>query len=71
MRRHVRLSLRQRLAYAYLQDMRYAIGESEFLLGSADASCFSRAFRRWSGKSPRRFRSELTVVRAQIATSDM
>ena len=51
------LQVRQQLAGSYLADPRYAIGEIAFLLGYADASCFSRAFRRWHGQSPRAFRS--------------
>ncbi len=53
------LQLRQQLAEAYLADPRYAIGEIAFLLGYADASCFSRAFRRWQDVSPRAHRQRL------------
>lgn len=51
------LQVRQELARSYLSDSRYAIGEIAFLLGYADASCFSRAFKRWEGVAPRRFRA--------------
>ena len=53
----VLLSTREDLARGYLQDPRYSIGEIAYLLGYADASCFTRAFRRWTGTSPSRFRA--------------
>lgn len=53
----VLLRTREDLARGYLQDPRYSIGEIAYLLGYADASCFTRAFRRWTGSSPSRFRA--------------
>lgn len=49
------------LARAYLSDPRYAISEIAYLLGYADASCFTRAFRRWTGKSPSGYRGSAAV----------
>ncbi len=46
---------RQNLACRYLQQARYSIKEIAFLLGFSDAATFTRAFRRWTGESPRRF----------------
>lgn len=43
------------LARSYLRG-RYSISEIAYLLGYADASCFSRAFRRWTGQTPSQFR---------------
>ena len=46
---------RKELALAYLRDGHTSITEVTFLLGFADTSSFSRAFRRWTGESPRDF----------------
>jgi AraC-like DNA-binding protein len=46
---------RQSLASSYLQQGRYSIKEIAFLLGFSDAATFTRAFRRWTGQTPRRF----------------
>ena len=38
---------------------RLSITEISFLLGFSDTSSFTRAFRRWFGKSPRDYRRDL------------
>jgi AraC-like DNA-binding protein len=48
--------VRRELARAYLRDDRLAIFEVAFLLGFSEPSAFNRAFRRWTGKSPREHR---------------
>lgn len=48
---------RLELARSYLRG-NYSISEIAYLLGYADASCFSRAFRRWTGHSPSQFRKQ-------------
>jgi AraC-like DNA-binding protein len=48
--------LRQDMAQPLLRDGRLAVSEVAFLLGYEDPSSFQRAFRRWSGISPRAFR---------------
>lgn len=48
--------LRQDMAQPLLRDGRLAVSEVAFLLGYEDPSSFQRAFRRWSGVSPRAFR---------------
>jgi AraC-like DNA-binding protein len=53
--------VRQSLALAYMEQARVSITEMSFLLGFADTSSFTRAFRRWTGKSPRDYRRELGV----------
>jgi len=48
--------LRRNLAERYLCDRRLGIQETAFLLGYSDVSAFYRAFSRWTGMSPARFR---------------
>jgi AraC-like DNA-binding protein len=51
--------VRQSLALAYMEQARVSITEMSFMLGFADTSSFTRAFRRWTGKSPRDYRQTL------------
>jgi AraC-like DNA-binding protein len=44
------------MARPLLRDGRLAVSEVAYLLGYEDPSSFQRAFRRWSGRSPRAFR---------------
>ncbi len=46
---------RESLARQQLEKGRYSIKELAFLLGFSDATTFTRAFKRWTGESPRRF----------------
>lgn len=46
---------REDLACSYLRAGRYSVKEIAFLLGFADASTFTRAFRRWTGTTPQRY----------------
>jgi AraC-like DNA-binding protein len=47
---------KSQLARAYLADPKVSITEIALLLGFSESSSFSRAFRRWTGKSPGRWR---------------
>jgi hypothetical protein len=53
-RRGVDRGGRGRLALAkrYLADPTLSLTDTAFLLGYSDLSAFSRAYRRWTGKSP-------------------
>lgn len=53
--------VRQSLSLAYMEQPRVSITEMSFLLGFTDTSSFTRAFRRWTGLSPRDYRRERGV----------
>lgn len=53
---------RRQLALDYVRNSRYSIGEITYLLGFSEASNFSRAFKRWTGRSPTQFRDETQQV---------
>jgi len=50
--------LRRRMALDYLAGRKVSVSETAYLVGFSDTSAFSRAFRRWTGTSPGRYRSE-------------
>jgi AraC-like DNA-binding protein len=54
-------AVRARLAAEYLADPRVGIAEVAFLLGFSDQSSFNRAFRRWTGEAPGRWRKQRRV----------
>lgn len=49
-------SVRQELAMKYILDPGITLGEISYLLGFSEPSSFSRAFRRWTGQTPRQMR---------------
>lgn len=48
--------IRQDMADKYLQDSSLSLTEIAFMLGFSEMSAFSRAFKRWSGRSPSDYR---------------
>ena len=48
---------RRALAFAYLSVPEHSVNEITYLLGFSSGSCFTRAFRRWTGQSPSDWRA--------------
>jgi AraC-like DNA-binding protein len=55
--REVLDSTRRGLAEEYLRDDKFSIAEVAYLLGFSDQSNFSRAFKRWTSRTPHEYRS--------------
>ncbi|OEY67888.1 transcriptional regulator [Marinobacter sp. X15-166B] len=51
--------VRREQALTYLRDCNRSLAEVAELLGFSELSAFSRAFKRWMGKSPAEFRSSV------------
>ena len=49
--------LRQGLALHYLSEKKVPVNETAYLLGFSEPAAFSRAFKRWTGSSPRTYAS--------------
>ncbi len=49
--------VRRELALAYIKDSDYSMTEISLLVGYSESGSFTRAFRRWTGRSPQQFRS--------------
>jgi AraC-like DNA-binding protein len=52
---------RQTLAQQLVREQRYSLSQIAYLLGFSDQANFSRAFRRWTGSTPKRFRNRVAA----------
>jgi AraC-like DNA-binding protein len=62
-------STRHSLAVEYVRESEYALGYIAFLLGFSDQSNFSRAFRRWTGQSPKAYREPPATAASSSMTN--
>ncbi len=60
---------RRQLAHGYLEERRGSVTEIAFLVGFSDSNSFSRAFRRWTGQSPRAYLQRV-VLAARAARAE-
>ena len=51
-------SSRRELGLQYVRDSQHSLNEIAYLLGFSEPGNFSRAFKRWYGKSPSRYREQ-------------
>lgn len=51
--------LRHRMALHYLSDNKMSVNQTAYLIGFSDPAAFSRAFKRWTGSSPRAMRRKV------------
>lgn len=55
---------RRRAAQSYLREARLAVGDVAYMVGYSEPSAFVRAFKRWTGETPRSYRRRSVSSRA-------
>ena len=61
--------MRRQLAMRYLREREMAICEVAYLLGFSESSSFHRAFKRWTGVTPKEFRKNLQATLSNLTAS--
>ena len=56
-------ALRHRMALHYLAGRRVSVNETAYLVGFSEPAAFSRAFKRWTGRSPKTARAPAALSR--------
>lgn len=54
--------LRQRMATDYITSRKTSVNQTAYLVGFSEPSAFVRAFRRWTGMTPKQYRQSHTAV---------
>lgn len=54
---------RRELALSYLSERHHSVSEVTYLLGFADTSSFTRAFKRWTGQTPSAYLEQAKIAR--------
>lgn len=57
--------LRRTLALHYLEGRKVSVNETAYLVGFSDPSAFNRAFKRWTGTTPGRYRADGGSLRCE------
>jgi AraC-like DNA-binding protein len=57
--------IRKKLAKKYLQQ-NYSVADITYLLGFSEPSVFQKAFKRWSGVTPRQYRETVTAANSRV-----
>jgi AraC-like DNA-binding protein len=53
--------LRHKMALHYLREKKVSVNEAAYMVGFSEPAAFSRAFKRWTGSSPRAKRASTIV----------
>lgn len=63
--------LRQKLAVHFLSGKQVSVNQTAYLLGFSDPASFSRAFKRWTGESPRAVHQRRSPLKPRNQTRSM
>jgi len=58
--------LRHRMALEYLNGKKVSVKETAYLVGFSELAAFSRAFKRWTGRSPSEYMGRTSLIRRRL-----